>query len=122
MNSVSGYRIRRSSLLILAPIQAGGHVTFLLNVSGMLASMACGLPYAIVDQLEPLVPPKIKSEEAEKLSEALKRGEPNREEIAAGKTVNIYLKLVSFRTKTIRFAFIFLYYSSMVVLVISLFI
>ncbi len=38
---------------------------------------------AIVDRLEPLVPPKIKSEEAEKLSEALKRGEPNREEIAA---------------------------------------
>ncbi len=38
---------------------------------------------AIVDQLEPLVPPKIKSEEVEKLSEALKRGEPDREEIAA---------------------------------------
>lgn len=38
---------------------------------------------AIVDQLEPLVPPKIKSEEAEKLSEALKRGEPDQEEIAA---------------------------------------
>jgi pyruvate dehydrogenase (quinone)/pyruvate oxidase len=37
----------------------------------------------IVDQLEPLVPPKIHSEEAEKLSEALKRGEPDREEIAA---------------------------------------
>ncbi|MGE5659634.1 MAG: thiamine pyrophosphate-dependent enzyme [Actinomycetota bacterium] len=41
---------------------------------------------AIVDQLEPLVPPKIKSEEAEKLSEALKRGEPDREEIAANIT------------------------------------
>jgi pyruvate dehydrogenase (quinone)/pyruvate oxidase len=38
---------------------------------------------AIVDQLEPLVPPKIKSEEVEKFAEALRRGEPNSEEIAA---------------------------------------
>lgn len=38
---------------------------------------------AIVDQLEPLLPPKIKSEEIEKFSEALKQGEPDREEIAA---------------------------------------
>lgn len=41
---------------------------------------------AIVDQLEPLVPPKIKFEEAEKLSESLKRGEPDREEISANIT------------------------------------
>ncbi|MGI2908041.1 thiamine pyrophosphate-dependent enzyme [Tolypothrix sp. VBCCA 56010] len=38
---------------------------------------------AVVDSLEPLVPPKVKSEEAAMLSEALKRGEPNREQIAA---------------------------------------
>jgi hypothetical protein len=52
-------------------------------IFGTQASIACGLPYAIVDHLAPLVPPKIKSEEAEKLSEALKRGEPSRGEIAA---------------------------------------
>ena len=38
---------------------------------------------AIVDPLEPLLPPKLTPEEAEKLSQALKRGEPNREELAA---------------------------------------
>ena len=38
---------------------------------------------AIVDSLEPQIPPKVKSEEAAKLAEALKRGEPDREEIAA---------------------------------------
>ena len=41
---------------------------------------------AIVDQLELLVPPKIKPEIAEKLSESLKRGEPDQEKIAANIT------------------------------------
>ena len=38
---------------------------------------------AVVDPLEPQVPPLVKSEEVAMLSQALKRGEPNREEIAA---------------------------------------
>ncbi len=38
---------------------------------------------AIVDPLEPQLPAKVKPEEVEKFSEALKRGKPNREEIAA---------------------------------------
>ncbi|GAA6618833.1 thiamine pyrophosphate-dependent enzyme [Scytonema sp. NUACC26] len=38
---------------------------------------------AVVDPLEPQVPPLVKSEEVAKLSQALKRGEPNREELAA---------------------------------------
>jgi len=38
---------------------------------------------AIVDPLEPQLPAKLKPEEVEKFSEALRRGEPNREEIAA---------------------------------------
>ncbi len=38
---------------------------------------------AIVDPLEPLVPPKVKPEEARHLSEALERGEPDRQEITA---------------------------------------
>lgn len=38
---------------------------------------------AIVDSLEPLLPPKLMPEQANKLSEALKRDEPNHEEIAA---------------------------------------
>ncbi len=38
---------------------------------------------AIVDPLEPQLPAKLKPEEVEKFSQALKRGEPNREEIAA---------------------------------------
>jgi pyruvate dehydrogenase (quinone)/pyruvate oxidase len=38
---------------------------------------------AVVDPLEPQVPPLVKSEEVAMLSQALKRGEPNREELAA---------------------------------------
>lgn len=38
---------------------------------------------AIVDPLEPLLPPKLPQEEADKLKQALERGEPNAEELAA---------------------------------------
>lgn len=48
-----------------------------------LATSGAVIVEAIVDPLEPLVPPKLQPEEARHLSEALERGEPDREEITA---------------------------------------
>lgn len=48
-----------------------------------LATPGAVIVEAIVDPLEPLVPPKLQPEEARHLSEALERGEPNQEEITA---------------------------------------
>jgi pyruvate dehydrogenase (quinone)/pyruvate oxidase len=48
-----------------------------------LATPGAVIIEAIVDPLEPLVPPKVKPEEAKHLSEALAHGEPDREEIVA---------------------------------------
>ncbi len=48
-----------------------------------LAQPGPAIVEAIVDPLEPLLPPKLPQEEADKLKEALERGEPNAEELAA---------------------------------------
>lgn len=48
-----------------------------------LAEPGPAIVEAVVDPLEPLLPPKLMPEEASKLCEALQRGEPNREELAA---------------------------------------